>query len=461
MFLLWTKREILVAVSIVVFAALGTGACVAQEIPYLEKLPYVPSKAEQYRGTKITVITAAGLMDAFTITAKAFEKQTGIKVEFLQYPHSTLHDKLVVDLSAGTSQYDVVDFDDMWAEEVRPWVEPLDKYLSDRELVDPDYDIYDAVPGSWVEFRYPHSPKGTPFALVDMNVTMLPAYNWKILKDAGLDPAAAVDTWENYYQAAKKVTKDTDGDGKIDFFGSPVAGQLHCPLVFWGYSIYGAWGGRLLFDQDWYPTWYSPNGWLSLEHFLKLAKETSPPASINWSWSELVQSLKQGKSAFMYTWTDGWADMNDPTKSRVAGQIAFAVPPKGPVGRSCRQGAWGLGIPLNAKNKEAAFIYMQWATSKEMQLPLAALGYIGAPWRMSAFENPKLYEIHDYFKVIKESSLNYATHLPYMPEWWEICLTLAENMRGAWLGEFDAKEAMRRAAETAEDILREAGYYGY
>ena len=46
-----------------------------------------------------------------------FEKETGIKVEFQKLVYSDMHDKLVTQLTASSSLYNVLEVDFLWASE--------------------------------------------------------------------------------------------------------------------------------------------------------------------------------------------------------------------------------------------------------------------------------------------------------------------------------------------------------
>jgi len=92
----------------------------------------------------------------------------------------------------------------------------------------------------------------------------------------------------------------------------------------------------------------------------------------------------------------------DPTKSKVVGKVAYAPPPQGPKGRFGPIGGWSLGIPSNAKNKEAGWAFVVWMTSKAHARDSAAKG--GVPSRLSVLTDPQFVAKDPTFaKALKES----------------------------------------------------------
>jgi ABC-type sugar transport system permease subunit len=89
--------------------------------------------------------------------------------------------------------------------------------------------------------------------------------------------------------------------------------------------------------------------------------------------------------------------VNDPSKSRVVGNVSWALHPRG-VKRASQSGGLGLTIPKNAKNPAAAFFLMQWLTSKDQD---KAVTDMGTPWSdakcvglsifASALSNPRVW----------------------------------------------------------------------
>lgn len=58
-------------------------------------------------------------------------------------------------------------------------------------------------------------------------------YNEKLFKDAGIAPPNENWTWDDFKAAAEKLTKDTDGDGKPDQFGTAFNGWPPIQMFIW------------------------------------------------------------------------------------------------------------------------------------------------------------------------------------------------------------------------------------
>jgi len=76
----------------------------------------------------------------------------------------------------------------------------------------------------------------------------------------------------------------------------------------------------------------------------------------------------------------------DPKQSKVDGKVGYALHP---VSTRCgsEAGGFAVGIPANSKNQEAAFLFIQYITSKAGDRRMVELG--GDPVRMSTIEHFK------------------------------------------------------------------------
>ncbi|MCK5005973.1 MAG: sugar ABC transporter substrate-binding protein, partial [Spirochaetales bacterium] len=67
---------------------------------------------------------------------------------------------------------------------------------------------------------------GKFFAMPGDFMSMVLFYNKNLYKEAGLDPGAAPETWDQFLANAKKLTRDRDNDGKIDSWGFGTIGAI-------------------------------------------------------------------------------------------------------------------------------------------------------------------------------------------------------------------------------------------
>lgn len=102
---------------------------------------------------------------------------------------------------------------------------------------------YLRILGVNIEEYYPNvleiftSPDGKLFGLPKGFTPMVVYYNKKLLKQAGLPEPNDDWTWDDFLKMAKAMTKDLDGDGKIDQYGAYVGRYFYqlCPMI-WSYG---------------------------------------------------------------------------------------------------------------------------------------------------------------------------------------------------------------------------------
>ena len=101
--------------------------------------------------------------------------------------------------------------------------------------------------------------------------------------------------------------------------------------------------------------------------YQQIMKQYGPPGNIGFNWNECQTTFMQGRAAM---WWDGIgfsAPLLDKTKSKVVDKVGFAPVPAGPKAHNCATFIDGMGIPATAKNKKAAWLWLQWITGKDMQ----------------------------------------------------------------------------------------------
>jgi multiple sugar transport system substrate-binding protein len=149
--------------------------------------------------------------------------------------------------------------------------------------------------------------------------------------------------------------------------------------------------------------------------------------------------------------------VNDPTKSRVVGKVGWALHPMG-TRRASQSGGLGLSIPKNAKNADAAFLLLQWLTSKQQDKAVTRVG--GAPIRNSTMDDAALVRQHPEFVTFKEA-LKYSNPdwRPIIAVWDRINVqALGVGISEALIGKRTAEAALNDLVPTVTQMMRESGY---
>ncbi|MBW2061264.1 MAG: extracellular solute-binding protein, partial [Deltaproteobacteria bacterium] len=162
----------------------------------------------KYEGTTIRIILSKS---AFTPIAlkhiKEFEQLTGIKVIAEHYSSAILRRKLLMELAAKNKDLDM--FQGMmktnYQYNAAGWLEPLDKYIKDSALTSPDYDYEDIYP------RVRSIINGKTIGITTSNNPQVLMYRKDLFEKYNVKVPT---NWKELEAAAKKLTLDTNGDGK-------------------------------------------------------------------------------------------------------------------------------------------------------------------------------------------------------------------------------------------------------
>jgi multiple sugar transport system substrate-binding protein len=327
-----------------------------------------------------------------------FEKQTGLKVEITQLGEDQLSDQYNVKLNAGSGDIDVMMY--------RPLQEgklfAKNKYLADlsgQVKSDAGWDFSDFQAGPVQATTYNDKVVGVPI-ITEQEVLY---YRKDLLQKAGLTaPPATLD--ELKADAAKIQAANPGVAGFVARTGkSPAVTQFSSFLYSFGGDFVDG-SGKSTVNSEQAKQAYAFYGGLIREH---------GPANVStdMSWPEAMAIFTQGKAAF-YTEADSlYKNATDPAKSKVADNVGFAPFPAGPAGsKPYNIPSWALGINDASKNKDNAWKFVQWATSKEQTLAQQKSGVPGA--RASVWANPEGTSTYpkDLVEAIAASTKNGVGH---------------------------------------------------
>jgi multiple sugar transport system substrate-binding protein len=405
---------------------------------------------QQFKGKTLTVsLTKSPRADNLQKHEKEFEALTGIKVESEQMPEQQQRPKMVMELASGRPSFDVTHFSLHVSKRVvgvGHWLEDMRPYLANPKLTSPDYDWADMSAGA---VRAATQPDGRIDSLPVESDVWLVYYNKQIFGDRGLTFPT---TFDEMLATAHKINDPAKG-----IYGFVARGVKNANVPVWTSLLLGQDqetvtpdGKTLLTD--------TPQAVWAGEMYKSLLRDTAPPGVVGFNWNECQTSFMQGKIGM---WMDGVGfapPLLDPKVSKIAGHVGFGVMPAGPKAHNCPVFTDAIGIPTKSQAKEAAYLYCQWATSKQMCLNLVNMGG-GASPRQSTYKDPTLMKNNPFGQEWLATLLTSLTiaraglpEIVPVTEFRDVFGIALTNM----IGGADPATELKKATETFKPILEQS-----
>ena len=383
--------------------------------------------------------------------APMWDKSTGVRLNLIEYPYSSLYEKMVTAFQANAATFDVVMLDDPWMPKFgsEGWLAPLDaapfNLARDPDIFPVVYDL-----GSWPPPRGPIPPgeAGKPRHLEAItlvgNVVMF-MYRRDLISQAP-------QTWDQVLANGTKL-----GNPGQQFYGFAMRGAKGNPIISQWYPILTAYGGRV-FDDQWNVVFKSDASVNALKFFIGQLKAIAQPGADTTDAADRTRLVATGHAAQASVWPAEASDIvENPQVSKVIGKIGYTVFPAGPAGRHTpMMGNWLLAIPKAAKEKAWAYRFITWATSKEIQRPYAEAG--GIPFRKSILTDPGLNKRYPFFGAMADSLAAPPFWRPRTTEWSAVESILGTHVNAALAGSESPEQAVDRAASEITQHMKEAGY---
>lgn len=438
-----------------------------QLVPSEDVLAWVRDVSAPFRGTTLKLATeSTPPSNAINGHLKRyFEEASGMTVEIEVLPLEQVLQKLTLDIASQLGTYDLYYIDQSWAAFTsRDVFDPREQIEAKPDLAMPNWNIDDFLPALVDGIaRYEDRLVGVPY---DIPIFIM-MYRRDVWDEMGFE---APTTLEQYYEQARAVT-DERGPELYGATGQMKSGHysLETDWTAW------LWGhGGSIFNADRKFAGNDERGLEAMEYWRRLY-ETMPPGVTSWTWDGQGQSIMQGVAASMMSWGEFFPVFDDPQASEVSGLMeAVRVPqPKHPL-RTVEetgfgeipgighQGGSSLAVSRNSKNPDAAWIFMQWATSADTQALITALGGGTGPTRGSVYDNPLILERRRigpgttrHLDVVRATIAEDMGSEPDLPEWAELSNDAIPVRLGRYFaGEYgSAKEAMDDIAQAVDQIV--------
>jgi multiple sugar transport system substrate-binding protein len=355
-----------------------------------------------------------------------------VKPEFVAY--DALHDKIVAAAPAGT--YDVVLIDVIWPAE-----------FGTKKIVT---DVTDQFPAAWRSdmlggalstARYRDRYYGVPWILD----TKYLFYNTEMLTKAGVD-ASSLSTWDGVMTAAKALKDKKISDNPL-IWSWKQAEALICDWT----QLLGAFGGKFLSDDGKSAAFDSGGGVKALELMKKSLDDKLSNANSLESLEEDVRKVfSEGGAAMALNWTYMFAEANKPDKSKIVGKVAVAPTPTGTSGGPGVNGSMALCVTSSSKNQQAAWSYISYLTSAQVQNKYAQLSL---PCWKASYDDPQVVKSSPEMVPVAKKELNNLIERPQVPRYNEISQILQVELQNALLGKKAPQQALSDAAAQAKPLL--------
>jgi len=313
----------------------------------------------------------------------------------------------------------------------------LTPFIHDPTLTTRNYNLYDFPEGFRLAAMYPPGQAEAELFGIPATVEVYILFYNKRLVDRFLG-GQVPSTMAELVQAAAQINASSEAIGMVlrgipsDTIIDTVTGII---LNGWGSEPtplpFNVW-----FDGDWSrPRMTDPRIVEGLATYADLMR--AGPAHIKqMDWAEATQRFRDGEAAFYIDASLFGPDFENPETSTIAGEVGYAVLPRVQPQSLTGHWLWGLGISKQSPHPQAAWLFIQWATSAAMEAKIAvATG--GAP-RFSTWLTPSAYTeamALDYALAVQTAMRTSRPTAVFHPQWNQVALAIVATIHRIYDGE--------------------------
>ncbi|NUR69899.1 MAG: extracellular solute-binding protein [Hamadaea sp.] len=372
--------------------------------------------------------------DIRAMTTDFQAKYPKITVEPTFVAYEALHDKIVAAAPAGT--YDVVLIDVIWPAEFGS-----KKIVTDVTGQFPAAWKTDMLGGALKTAEYQGKYYGVPWILDSKYLF----YNTEILGKAGVDPTS-LSTWDGVLAAAAKI-KSANLVKHPLIWSWKQAEALICDYT----QLLGAFGGKFLSD-DFKSIAFDSGGGLEALKWMKKTIDDglTNPNSMESLEEDVRKIFSEGSAAMALNWTYMFNAANDPAQSKVAGKVEVLPTPSASGGSPGVNGSMALCVSGGSKNQKAAWTYISYLTSAEVQNKYAKSSL---PCWGKSYDDAAVVSVAPKMVAAAKKELASLISRPEVPRYNEISQILQAELQQALLGKKAPEKALADAATQAKSLL--------
>lgn len=422
---------------------------------------------KKYSGTNIKVsFVQHSVSDAIVSRIPDFEEKTGIKVEYSITPEANYFDKVSTSLSSKSGDPDLFMSGayQLWDYSSAGFVQDLGTFLTDPNMITADYDFEDIIPSALSALRWNGVPgdavgEGAQLGMPLVFELYSLAYNKRAFEEAGVEVPT---TYDELLEACDKL-QEWNGPGSypVALRGARDWGTIH-PGYMSTFANFGATdfvveGNKLVSKVN------SPEAVEMTEFWVELIERGGAPSWASYTWYEAGADLGAGKAAMLFDADNNGVHQNWDGASEEAGNIAWTVMPVAKEGDIAKSNYWTWSMAMNSasKNKEAAWYFLMYFTSKEFAEYAAVERNALDPTRYSAWESAgfeaKMAKQEGYIdtfnKTIDNTTILFTPQPFFFETTTEWAATLQDIVAGKYKSVQEGMDALKAKMDTAvQDI---------
>lgn len=437
------SKSAVVAASLGIVALMALAGCSPSSSSVESPASDEPSDAN---AQSLTVLVEGGGLAQLQPVADVFKEETGVAVELVELPYPGLYDRIQSELGSGAVSFDVAALDAIWLSAFADGMTPLDDLMTPEVTGDLFAGLVSEaqVSGSFVGM-----PIWTNAEIVFYRTDLWedPAEQSAFEEEYGYELAPPA-TWEEFTDMAEFFTRDTDGDGVVDLYGTDVKGAVETE---WLATVSQAGEKSMVVDlANDRVTLDSPEHLAALDYYTSLLP-FSPDGAASIDWGASQNLFYQGQTAMIRFW--GHAYTGTPEDSVVYGKVGAAPMIAGPGGVGAVPGAWYLSVPKATDKQDLAKEFIQFAYENN---ELSMTSWLGLAARVSAFDS-KAGEpgLEHYGALLTTLDAPQTIARPATPKWQEITDTVLTPMlqKAVEAGGTDNAALLLEAKAQVEAIL--------
>jgi multiple sugar transport system substrate-binding protein len=383
------KRALLPALAVT--ALVTSGSALAQNAAQRA----VDAAKKICAGKTVTIVWEAGLqsLDPLNFSGPKWEQLTGCKVKVVEVPTAEMFTKIMQEYRAGTGAYDALNVIPAWMPDLAQAgaLEVLDPYVDkygfrdELKTIAPTYRDNQMTVGGKI-YGFPDDGdvflfyyRKDLFARDDLKKAFKAKHGYDL---------AVPKTWKQFDEIGSFLTEALKKDGiyGASFFREPPY------TMFMFQERLRVEGGKFFDGNSMKATVNSPVG---VKVFTEMRNENRfmPPGVEKFGFVENLAVFLDGKSAMTISWPPygrfaaGYLSeekaLSWVPKSKIAGKVGYALPPGGHPQLAA---GFALSVASTSKQKEQAYLFIQWLNSEETSMQRVQLPYaLRDPFRDSHF----------------------------------------------------------------------------